>query len=133
MDDLISRQAAIDAVKGRFSMPVDNLIVEVIGALPSAQPEAHVIKLRMDIDKDAFLEAWKAAQKDMTFLPPENDGWIPVSERLPEKRGCYLVTNSDHAEFEADINYWVDGHWLFPNDNPIAWRPLPEPYKGDEE
>lgn len=39
MNDLISRQAAIDAVKGRFSMPVDNLIVEVIGALPSAQPE----------------------------------------------------------------------------------------------
>ena len=38
-DNLISRQAAIDAVKGRFSMPVDNLIVEVIGALPSAQPE----------------------------------------------------------------------------------------------
>ena len=37
--DLISRQAAIDAVRGRFSMPVDNLIVEVISNLPSAQPE----------------------------------------------------------------------------------------------
>lgn len=37
--DMISRQAAIDAVRGRFSMPVDNLIVEVIGNLPSAQPE----------------------------------------------------------------------------------------------
>ena len=39
MSDYISRQAAIEAVKGRFSMPVDNLIVEVIGELPSAQPE----------------------------------------------------------------------------------------------
>lgn len=37
--DLIYRQAAIDAVRGRFSMPVDNLIVEVIGNLPSVQPE----------------------------------------------------------------------------------------------
>ena len=39
MSDLISRQAAIEAIKGRFSMPVDNLIAEVIGDLPSAQPE----------------------------------------------------------------------------------------------
>ena len=37
MDDLINRQAAIEAVRGRFSMPVDNLIVEVIGNLPSAE------------------------------------------------------------------------------------------------
>lgn len=39
MSDLIDRQAVIDAVKGRFSMPVDNLIVEVIEALPSAEPK----------------------------------------------------------------------------------------------
>ena len=38
-NSLIKRQDAIDAVKGRFSMPVDNLIVEVIGALPSAEPD----------------------------------------------------------------------------------------------
>lgn len=44
MSDLISRQEAIDAVKGRFSMPVDNLIVEVIGALPSAQKEGEWIE-----------------------------------------------------------------------------------------
>lgn len=37
--DLIERQAAIEAVKGRFSMPVDNLIVEVIGKLPPAEPK----------------------------------------------------------------------------------------------
>ena len=39
LNDLISRKAAIDAVKGRFSMPVDNLIVEVIGQLPPVEPE----------------------------------------------------------------------------------------------
>lgn len=44
-DDLISRQAAIDAVKGRFSMPVDNLIVEVIGELPSAQPTTDAVEV----------------------------------------------------------------------------------------
>lgn len=36
MTEHIEKQAAIEAVKGRFSMPVDNLIVEVIKALPAA-------------------------------------------------------------------------------------------------
>ena len=36
--------------------------------------------------------------------------WIPVSERLPEKYGTYLVA------------------W-----KPIAWMPLPEPYRESEE
>lgn len=39
MSDLIDRQQVIDAVKGRFSMPVDNLIVEVVEAVPSTEPE----------------------------------------------------------------------------------------------
>lgn len=43
MSDLIRRQDAIDAVRGRFSMPVDNLIVEVIGNLPSAQPTVDAV------------------------------------------------------------------------------------------
>lgn len=44
-DDLIRRQDAIDAVKGRFSIPVDNLIVEVIGALPSAQSTIEAVEV----------------------------------------------------------------------------------------
>lgn len=34
--EYISREAAIEAVKGRFSMPVDNLIVEVMKTVPAA-------------------------------------------------------------------------------------------------
>lgn len=34
--DYINREAAIEAVRGRFSMPVDNLIAEVILAIPAA-------------------------------------------------------------------------------------------------
>lgn len=36
MAEYIEKQAVIDAVKCRFSMPVDNLIVEVISAIPAA-------------------------------------------------------------------------------------------------
>lgn len=61
--------------------------------------------------------------------------WIPVSERLPEEKGCYLVS----------VNHWLDGKpvtreaiwngadWLSGEKRreitPRAthWQPLPEP------
>lgn len=59
--------------------------------------------------------------------------WIPVSERLPEENGRYLVTNSAWGAMEVDWNAWVNGAWLYPNTKPIAWMPLPEPYKAESE
>ncbi len=39
MTEYIEREATIRAVKGRFSMPVDNLIAEVIDSIQSADVE----------------------------------------------------------------------------------------------
>ena len=61
--------------------------------------------------------------------------WIPVTERLPERSGDYLITR-DVIEgyekeacsidyFEADTLDW-DGY----GDLVTAWMPLQEPYKG---
>ena len=72
-------------------------------------------------------------------LPPARE-WIPVSERLPQTTGLYLVTGKwwDKArqiwlcEFArlADVAGWFNGA-----ENPAvdAWMPLPEPYKGEKE
>lgn len=65
MDDLISRQSAIDAVKGRFSMPVDNLIVEVIGALPSAQPTIDAVEVVRCKDCEYYMNDAKNCWNDM--------------------------------------------------------------------
>lgn len=63
-------------------------------------------------------------------------GWIPVSERLPEEPGHYLVSMK-----RGDISYvstiWYDGEGYneYMDDfwrnisNIRAWMPLPEPYK----
>lgn len=69
-----------------------------------------------------------------TVDPDRHERWIPCSERLPEKNGRYLVTNSAWGAMEVDWNACVDGAWVFSNTKPIAWMPLPEPYKmgGDE-
>lgn len=40
MDDLISRQAAIDAIRGEIEVNGYSHVVDVLEQLPSAQPEA---------------------------------------------------------------------------------------------
>lgn len=87
-----------------------------------------------------------------------NDGWIPVSERLPEERDSIFAkfkgtdkwSNAMFERASDDVNityefedgtrktatsYTIDGKW-----NPkhrivkkkvIAWQPLPAPYKGE--
>ena len=64
--------------------------------------------------------------------------WIPVSERLPDRMGQYLVTID--SVYGKDIttcwfnNSVVNGSvigWNNKEYNVRAWMPLPEPYKAD--
>lgn len=56
--------------------------------------------------------------------------WIPVSERLPEKTGLYLISIDDLVTTGS-----FDGHNFRTRTMvefiPDAWMPLPKPYKGD--
>lgn len=62
----------------------------------------------------------------------EAQQWILCSERLPEEDRAYLVTNSQWGYPILEITYWVTDGWQTKG-KPIAWMPLPEPWKGDEE
>lgn len=55
--------------------------------------------------------------------------WIPVSEGLPKKEGKCLVT-TDFGDVCEDS--FVDGVFVLYLGNVIAWRPLPESYKEEE-
>lgn len=59
--------------------------------------------------------------------------WIPCSERLPEREGRYLCTNSCWGKWAVDINMWTEDGWLYAGNEPIAWMELPEPYGEVEE
>ncbi|MBR4591000.1 MAG: hypothetical protein IKO36_10130 [Bacteroidaceae bacterium] len=64
-------------------------------------------------------------------------GWIPCSERLPSNDGCVLVTIDDGIEFGkyegGSWSIWVCEHWdKWDAKGTIAWMPLPEPWKGEE-
>lgn len=74
----------------------------------------------------------------------DHNRWIPCYERLPMRNDgyseCVLVTNEDDWQGMA---YYTDEYgWVFAescNSNIkidwteiVAWRPLPEKYKGDK-
>ena len=85
----------------------------------------------------------------------EQTRWIPVSARLPEEYICddgfvepsdYVLVRGDHGNYGVSrywgnrkskaedpnrFNDWMDLDWIF--QRPIAWMPLPEPYKAESE
>ena len=52
--------------------------------------------------------------------------WIPVTERVPERTGAFLVTcqneNVKVGHFTTFNNEWTDA-------KAVAWMPLPAPYQ----
>lgn len=62
-----------------------------------------------------------------------NGGWIPCSERLPEKRGFYLVSTTDCITIMEFINGWISQNIGLCNGYVKAWMPLPQAYKAEGE
>ena len=98
--DLISRQAAIEAINKAFervfawdgTSPLGDKVLENV---PSAQPEQQ---------------------------------WIPCSERLPEEgQGC-LVCDKGSILIDTFIGHGNPYNWKWYIRDYEAWMPLPEPY-----
>ena len=61
--------------------------------------------------------------------------WIPVSERLPEETGTYLVTLEYKEHGTGITTLWFHGSFgwdLRVADVVVAWMPLPKPYEPKE-
>lgn len=68
---------------------------------------------------------------------PENGGWIPVEERLPEDGKSVLCCSDDermmigvlHKEYYVDFGIAVAENYNQIMHDVIAWQPLPESYR----
>ena len=94
---------------------------------------------------DLFLRRhWGTTLEEFADSAGLTGKWIPVSERLPEKDGRYLVCMSwDYHNM--DVLIWADGWNCIRRINGkvsrkseidgaeiIAWMPLPEPWEDGE-
>lgn len=84
---------------------------------------------------EALAKAYEQGKRDA------QEEWIPVSKRMPKVRhnvilstkdwsseGCYWETTEHHVIWKG--YRWNATYW---DDEVIAWKPLPEPYRGEQE
>ncbi|RGF77041.1 DUF551 domain-containing protein [Ruminococcus sp. AF31-8BH] len=95
--------------------------------------DGHQMVLASDV-----LEMIEQIKDDLEQDEKEN-GWIPVSERLPEKNKD-VITTVKYSGFMGMYGRWlktafIDGYGEWNGEciggEVIAWMPLPEPYKED--
>ncbi len=74
-----------------------------------------------------------ALQAEIDRLKAERR-WIPVSERLPEKRGAYYVYLSDDFGFRPDMDFFENGDWnSYTVGDVTHWMPPPAEPPSEEE
>lgn len=105
----------------------------VLYRMKSTEPlEIGTVKENGDVLGDAgmlayhelYLETWVAFS-----VAPAQQRWIPVSERLPERRRCVLCRLSypDIEEIIVENQYYGNGMWMEESEAVTHWMPLPEP------
>ena len=114
MSDLIERQAAIEVIDAVF--PVDPMKSEYAQGIACGAALAKT-----------YVEQLPSAQQ-----------WIPCSERLPEIGQSVLLSVGGMYSAEGCLREdgdWAQFRWdaIQRKDMVGAWKPLPEPYKGEQE
>jgi len=121
MSDNISRQSALDALRA-----IRHGLWEIDIPSPASCPEYvehhEQIKSMMGV-----VDGWI---KKISEEEPASD-WVPCSERLPDEYDEYLCQYEDGDIF---VGWLEDAKWCrycVRKDKVVAWMPLPEPYKGE--
>lgn len=143
-DDTISRAAALDAladyihnvdmVYSTGKLTHDDCIDaahSVLDAVPPAQPTDAEIQRMQDIEQAALEKAYECGKQDAVQ-------WISCEERLPEPGVNVLV---DVLDIPADDRFPLvgkigdDGDWCncYGEWFAVAWMPIPDPWKGEND
>lgn len=110
-------------VIGTDKMPADTTL--------NNMKKADLIKLLHTAQHNYESLMWlynNAVKANMSQL--NNNGWIPCSERLPEKGQMVIACNIHGAVFVVCFyNGLFQGCRVHTTDDILAWQPLPAPYQ----
>lgn len=96
--------------------------------------------MALEIDVyDLFIDCKHLSREnnsEITRSSQDNDGWIPVEERLPENEHSVLMCGNPGW---IDVGWFIRGVWRTGfsaaeiRNEVVAWRPLPDPYRPERE
>lgn len=122
-----------------YESPITRITEDIMKDLVKREEGYLVESVRkegFDIDKEELAKALRYDRNQ--YEKGFNDGrlsaeprWIPVTERLPDKMGTYLVTLDYKEHGTGVMSLWFHNEeigWdLRVADEVTAWMPLPEP------
>ena len=160
MDDLISRQAAVDAMMRLQTEDIEaygasipegfdgDRAVAELKALPSAQPDVPDTNVGDMISRQGVLRLLNAVPSEefatkamlisgVNALPPAQLGWIPVTEKLPENEQDVFVTVEvrpyGRKPFRRVVKaFYTDGRHT-DADSAYSWDEFPDPQYDDDD
>lgn len=86
---------------------------------------------------DIVIHCSSKEDQERTIELIKSFNWIPISEALPEKTGYYLaqlsrkLPNEDYSDRVVILFNGEEKEFMCYAELIIAWKPLPEPYKGE--
>ena len=122
---------------------------EIRDSISFSEQRADGLRKARDIIRKHMDDLSRENSQENARLPRDNDGWIPVEERLPEPSCDVLVQWEKYERYTDTIYTYMDKMWFdsmdengnaifetiggTPNGKIIAWQPLPEPYRPEKE
>lgn len=97
--------------------------------LPTANPDEYACCIAADM-----WNSCRAAMLQAGNSPATTDGWIPVSERMPEQYVEVMVCTDAGSRYIAALNRqmnWDDGDFFDDIQNVTHWMPLPAAPRGE--
>lgn len=125
----MTNKEAIYALKSMKNASVNTFHTEALDmAIKALEAQQETGEITLN---EAYAHGWTEAEAHYREL----QRWIPCSERLPEDEGYYFVTLGDDGFPDRDVEIVAmqDGDWDWnPIEQVIAWKPLPEPWEGED-
>jgi hypothetical protein len=129
-----------------YKSPIEMIYADIYSQVMEQQEDMvykAVLNCVPNIDKEELIKALKYDRDQ--YEKGYHDGraagrWIPVSERLPDKEGSYLVCSTRNSVYVTHFHtdrYFKNGYFRLAGfavrgDSKIThWMPLPEPPKGE--